>query len=56
MGEHCIRESFFGTLRHYQTLPGGANVQNCPVLKLTLKLCCKHSTVVLMLDVNPIIT
>ena len=56
MGQHCIRESFLGTLRHCETLHGGANVQNCPVLKLTLKLCYKHSTVVLMLDVNPIIT
>ena len=56
MGQHCIRKRCSSTLRCYETLPGGANLQNCPVLKLTLKTCYQHSIVVLVLDFNPIIT
>ena len=56
MGQHCIWKSFFCTLHHYETLPGSADLQSCPVSKLTPKLCCKHSTTVQVLECNPITT
>ena len=38
-GQHCIRKSFFCTMRRYKTLLGGTNLQHCPVFKLMLRLC-----------------